>query len=195
MPSSRRERGHCSRCVAMRSSRYSMERRTPACACPASRKWSTAFETSLQSNAVDFACPQRKIAKAGPTDHLMNPTLSFIAGIVLLTTTEVAAASDSSVVIKGSNTFGEELGPLLIARYSTVEPTMTFILESQGSSSGIAALLAGKCDVAASSRTLTEDERRLAKVGHLKLNTYVIGYYGVAVIVNAQNPVHNLSTT
>lgn len=67
------------------------------------------------------------------------------------------------IVIKGSNTFGEELAPVLIERYRKDHPDVTFQLESKGSGSGFEALLAGQCDIAASSRSPTEDEKRLAR--------------------------------
>lgn len=123
----------------------------------------------------------------------MRSQLRVAAGIACLAIAHGLATANPTIAIKGSNTFGEELGPLLLTRYKAIEPAVTFSLETQGSSSGITALFGGECDIASTSRTLTEDERRLAKSRGLKLNTYVIGYYGVAVIVNAQNPVHRLS--
>lgn len=97
------------------------------------------------------------------------------------------------VRIKGSNTFGEELAPRLIAEYRRTRPNITVELESKGSGSGLAALLAGECDVAAASRPPTEDEIAQFRARGIELNTYLFGYYGVAVIVNASNPVASLT--
>jgi len=97
------------------------------------------------------------------------------------------------IVIKGSNTFGEELGPRLIVEFRKHQPDVTVEIESKGSGSGFAALLAGECDMAASSRLISEDEQRLAKAHGLTLNDNVIGSYGVAVVVNKDNPVTGLS--
>jgi len=102
-------------------------------------------------------------------------------------------ASAATVVIKGSNTFGEALGPALAKGYKSRQPTVTIEIESKGSASGITALFDGQCDLAAMSRPLTEDEQRRAKSRGLKIKSYAIGYYGVAVIVNAANPVARLS--
>lgn len=96
------------------------------------------------------------------------------------------------VVVKGSNTFGEELAPRLIKVFSVANPGIEVELESKGSASGFAALLAGECDIAASSRIANEDEKRMAKSRDIRLASYTVGYYGVAVIVNARNPVTNL---
>ena len=97
------------------------------------------------------------------------------------------------VTIKGSNTFGEELAPRLIAEYRKGQPNVTVTLESKGSGSGVAALLAGACDIAATSRNLTPEEVSQAKARGLDFKEYVIGYYGVAVIVNRSNPVERLT--
>jgi phosphate transport system substrate-binding protein len=104
-------------------------------------------------------------------------------------------AAGQKVVIKGSNTFGEELAPRLIEEYRKKSTGVTFDLESKGTGSGFAALLAGECDIAAASRLINEDESRQARARALKMNAHLIGYYGVAVIVNEANPVRNLSIT
>jgi phosphate transport system substrate-binding protein len=97
------------------------------------------------------------------------------------------------LVIKGSNTFGEELGPRLIEEFRKRQPGVTVEIESKGSGSGFAALLAGDCDIAASSRPINEDEKRQSKSRGIKLNEYVIGSYGVAVVVQKDNPIGDLT--
>ncbi|MEX2043825.1 MAG: substrate-binding domain-containing protein [Opitutus sp.] len=97
------------------------------------------------------------------------------------------------VTIKGSNTFGEELAPRLIAAYRRQQPNVSVNLESKGSASGIAALLDGTCDIAATSRGATDQELSQAHARGIDLNQYVIGYYGVAVIVSEANPVDRLT--
>ena len=104
-----------------------------------------------------------------------------------------ANAHAEKIVIKGSNTFGEELGPRLAASYSKLHPDATFELTHEGTAPGIAALLEGQCDLAAASRPTTEDEERLARSRKIDLDFSVIGYYGASVIVNAANRVRNLT--
>ena len=111
----------------------------------------------------------------------------------LLVAGPALSAADAPVVIKGSNTFGEELAPALIRHYNALHPTATVTLESRGSETGIAALLAGDCDIASSSRRINDDEHRLARSRGLKLKVYLIGFYGVAVIVHRENPVTELT--
>lgn len=105
------------------------------------------------------------------------------------------AASNSlaqKVVIKGSNTFGEDLGPALIEGFKAERPDIEIDLVSISSGVGIAALLAGECDIAPSSRVLNEDEVRLAKSRQIRIENNVVGYYGIAVVVQANHPVKAL---
>ncbi|MBP7830592.1 MAG: phosphate ABC transporter substrate-binding protein [Kiritimatiellae bacterium] len=118
----------------------------------------------------------------------------WIAGCALALAGAAGAAEPKKVSIKGSNTFGEELGPALIAEFRKSRPDIEIALESKGSGSGFAALLAGECDIASSSRSVNADERRLAAKRKLALRNYTIGYYGVAVIVHPDNPLKNLTT-
>jgi len=97
------------------------------------------------------------------------------------------------VVIKGSNTIGEEMGPRLIAEYKKDHPTAELVLESKGTASGFTALLAGESDIAAASRVVTQEELNLARSRGDDVNVYVIGSYSVAVVLNAANHITNLS--
>src|SRR5947207_14472168 len=63
-----------------------------------------------------------------------------------------APVQQGKVVIKGSNTIGEEMAPRLIAEYKKDHPNAELVLESKGTGSGFAALLAGESDIAAASR-------------------------------------------
>ncbi len=97
------------------------------------------------------------------------------------------------LVIKGSNTIGEELGPKLIEEYKKEQPDVVIELESKGTASGFAALLAGECDIAAASRVVNQDELTQARARGVEFNLHTIGSYSVAVIVNAANSITNLS--
>lgn len=113
--------------------------------------------------------------------------------ILLLSAGFSVCACAATVSIKGSNTFGEELGPRLIREFERENPGISVTIESRGTATGFAALLAGEADIAAASRVATEDELRLAQSRRIRLNSYLIGYYGVAVIVHRDNPVRNLT--
>ena len=123
--------------------------------------------------------------------HLCASFLFFLASILVGGQDAVAQIT----VIKGSNTFGEELGPRLLQAYTQTYPGSEFTLESKGSATGFAALLAGECDIAAASRSASEDELRLARSRGITMNHYTAGYYGVGVIVHGENPLRDLSDT
>jgi len=97
------------------------------------------------------------------------------------------------VVIRGSNTIGEELAPRLIAEFRRQHPEIEFDLESKATGYGMAALRVGKCDLAAASRAAIPADVELAKQVGLEMSEYVIGAYSVAVVVHAKNPVANLT--
>jgi len=103
------------------------------------------------------------------------------------------ASSSSKIVIKGSNTIGEELGPRLITEFKKDHPSADFTLESKGTGYGFAALMAGQCDLAAASRPPIKDELELAEARGFQFNDYNIGAYCVAVVVNANSPVKDLT--
>ena len=115
----------------------------------------------------------------------------MVFGICLMAALTVRAEVELS--IRGSDTFGEELGPKLVAAFREQHPDSAIELESLGSVSGIAALLDETCDIAVSSRLFNDDEQRLARSRGIELKSAIAGYYGVAVVVNAANPLKNLS--
>lgn len=68
-----------------------------------------------------------------------------------------------------------------------------FDLETKATGYGMAALRAGQCDIAAASRTVLDQEKELATESGLEMNEHLLGYYSVAVVVNAGNAVANLT--
>ena len=104
------------------------------------------------------------------------------------------ARKEGKIVIRGSNTFGEELGPQLIVEYKKDHSAAGFDLAPKATGYGIAGLIAGQCDIAGASRLPLPSEKELAEMRGVELNDHVIGAYGVAVVVNANNPVADLTT-
>ena len=102
-------------------------------------------------------------------------------------------APAGKVTIKGSNTFGEELGRQLVSEYQKENPKVTVQLESKGSASGVEALLAGQSDIAAASRVINNGELVRAQSNHIEINCHVVGAYAVSVVVNSANPKSDLN--
>ena len=103
------------------------------------------------------------------------------------------AASGNKLVLRGSNTIGEELAPRLIAAYTNEHSDAVFDTEFKGTGYGLGALSTYSCDIAAASRVVSTNELDLLKQGNIDLNEYVIGDYAVAVVVHALNPVNDLT--
>jgi phosphate transport system substrate-binding protein len=97
------------------------------------------------------------------------------------------------IIIRGSNTIGEELAPQLISEYKKEHPAAGFDLETKGTSYGMGALMGGFCDIAGASRLPLKEELEVAQFRKVELNDYPIGAYSVAVVVNAANSVGNLT--
>src|SRR5436190_13963675 len=97
------------------------------------------------------------------------------------------------VVIRGSNTFGEELAPRLGDEYARAHPGVRFDFEFKGTPYGLGALMVDRCDIAASSRLVNTNDIELAKDRNVEFVDHLIGYYSAAVVVNSKNPVSNLT--
>ncbi len=107
--------------------------------------------------------------------------------------TSATASPTSTVVIRGSNTFGEELAPRVIAEFKKAHPAVAFDLETKATGYGMAALRIGQCDIAAASRAAIQADLDLAKESGIEMNEHLLGSYSVAVVVNAANAIANLT--
>jgi phosphate transport system substrate-binding protein len=128
----------------------------------------------------------------------LNP-MSLLKAVMACAAVSLALAGcapkkSEQIIIRGSNTIGEELAPKLISEYTKSHPTVTFDTEFKGTSYGLGALMAQRCDIGAASREVTTNEESLGKDNGVELKEHVIGAYSVAVVVNSANPVSNLTT-
>ena len=112
--------------------------------------------------------------------------------LIFLAGTLCTQAAPDTLRIAGSNTFGEKLGPLLVSGFERKYPGTGVDLKRPGSGPGLTALIADQADIAPTSRPANSTELQAAKKAGVKLIPQNIGSYGVAVIVNAANPVKNL---
>jgi phosphate transport system substrate-binding protein len=120
-------------------------------------------------------------------------TLVGSLGLMVLGVVVAGCGKPGKIIIRGSNTFGEELAPRLIAEYQKEHPKVVFDTEYKGTSYGMGALMVERCDIAAASRPVSTNELQLAKDRDMEFNDHVIGAYCVAVVVNAGSPIGNLT--
>jgi phosphate transport system substrate-binding protein len=100
--------------------------------------------------------------------------------------------SSSRVVIKGSDTMVRLMSNLAEA-YMASHPKARIAVTGGGSGTGIAALLNGTTDICAASRPLRQEEIRQAAGLKIQPVTAVIARDGASIVVNAANPVSELT--
>jgi phosphate transport system substrate-binding protein len=118
---------------------------------------------------------------------MFAPALAVFLGVL-------AAAAQDKIIIRGSNTIGEELAPRLIAEYRKAHATVSFDLEFKGTAYGIGALMGGYCDIAAASRAVVKEQEEISQIRGVQFKEYILGAYTVSILVNAANPVSNLTS-
>ena len=94
--------------------------------------------------------------------------------------------------IKGSDS-EVNLVTALVESFSAVNDQAEFSITGGGSGTGIAALINGTTHIANSSREMTDDEIKQAKANGVEPIPIVFAYDGLAVIVNDNNPVDDLT--
>jgi phosphate transport system substrate-binding protein len=96
------------------------------------------------------------------------------------------------IQLKGSDTMvnaAQKIAEEFMKDYKYVSVAIT----GGGSGVGVASLINGTCDVATMSREIKPKEIELAKKRGVFPKEFVVGYDGVAVIVNKNNPVDKLN--
>ena len=100
---------------------------------------------------------------------------------------ETATAELSGTVNTDGSTSMEKVVKALAEAYMGENKGVTVNYSGTGSGSGIAAVLAGTCDIGLSSRELKDEEVAQGAVAH------VVALDGVAIVVNPANPVTDLT--
>src|SRR5438309_1918264 len=104
-----------------------------------------------------------------------------------------AEARADKLVIKGSDTLGAKLVPQLAEQFKAQHPGTTFDIAAEGSTTGIAAIIDGTAQIGMSSRRAKPAEVGTASSKGINMKPTIVAYDGIAVIVNANNPVKSLT--
>src|SRR4051794_24871749 len=104
-----------------------------------------------------------------------------------------ATAWADKLVIKGSDTLGAKLVPQLAEQFKAQNPGTTFDIAAEGSTTGIAAITDGTAQIGMSSRRAKPAEVGAASGKGVNMKPTIVAYDGIAVIVNAKNPVTALT--
>jgi phosphate transport system substrate-binding protein len=97
-----------------------------------------------------------------------------------------------SMQIKGSDTM-VNLGQAWAEAFNKIHRGVTIAVTGGGSGTGIAGLINGTCDIAESSRAITEREKKLAAAKGTVPVEYRVAIDGIAVVVHPSNPVTRLT--
>ena len=111
--------------------------------------------------------------------------LSLFAGCGQKANDNGTTAAGGTVATDGSTSMEKVIGALGESFMEANKGT-TFTYNPTGSGSGIQAVSEGRCDIGLSSRALKDDEKAT-------LTETVVALDGIAIIVNPQNPVKDLS--
>lgn len=113
--------------------------------------------------------------------------------LLLLALAAANVALAQKLVIKGSDTLGAKLVPQLAEEYKATHPGVSFEIAAEGSTTGIAAIIDGTAQIGMSSRRAKATEVSGATAKGVTLKPFVVAHDGIAVIVNAANPLTKLS--
>ncbi len=119
--------------------------------------------------------------------NIFKKSISLLAvGVLLVTALTGCGGSDATVSTDGSTSMEKVIGALGEA-FEGENSGVTFTYNPTGSGTGITAVAEGQCDIGLSSRALKDEEKEKG------LTETVLAYDGIAVIVNTDNPVSDLS--
>jgi len=103
------------------------------------------------------------------------------------------SAHAEKLIIKGSDTLGAKLVPMLAEDYKANHPGTTFEIAAEGSTTGIAAITDDTAAIGMSSRHAKPTELSAAKAKGVSLQPTIVAYDGIGVIVNQGNPLSALT--
>lgn len=115
--------------------------------------------------------------------------------LLILTAALLAASSlqAQKLVIKGSDTLGAKLVPMIAEEYKAANAGVSFEIAAEGSTTGIAAIIDNTAQIGMSSRRARSTEMSGGAAKGVTLKPIIVCYDGMAVIVNEKNPITNLT--
>jgi len=116
----------------------------------------------------------------------------LMLAMLAVATSAFAAKDKNSIQVKGSDTM-VNLGQAWAEKYMEKDSANFVAVTGGGSGTGLSSLISGTCDIAMSSRNIKEKEIALAKQKGVNPNEIKVALDGLAVVVNPNNPVSQLT--
>lgn len=141
--------------------------------------------------ALTLVVASKFLAGRSPATRL---PISMKTTIVILSALLAAGAAQAQkIVIKGSDTLGAKLVPMLAEEYKAQHPGVNFEIAAEGSTTGLAAITDGTAQIGMSSRSAKATEMSAALAKGVKMKPIIVAYDGLAIVVNEKNPLKALS--
>ncbi|MBQ8249688.1 MAG: phosphate ABC transporter substrate-binding protein [Clostridia bacterium] len=115
----------------------------------------------------------------------MKKIVSLVLAAIIACTTFVGCSDTNSVATDGSTSMNKVIGAL--GEAFEIDTGITVTYNATGSGAGIQAVSESRCDIGLSSRELKDEEKASGLEGT------VLAYDGIAIIVNPDNPVSELT--
>lgn len=112
--------------------------------------------------------------------------IGIIAAIIIIGAIFLATGQKKSRIQIAGSTSVQPVAEKLAQAYTKKHPNVKINVQGGGSSVGITQAKQGTIDIGTSSKDLKPDERQ-------GLSVYLIGRDGIAIIVNKNNPINDLS--
>lgn len=113
--------------------------------------------------------------------------------VSLFAGTALVASAQETLSLKGSDTLGAEMMPLLADAFTAAGNDVKFEIAAEGSSAAFSSLLQGTAQIGMSSRDAKQDELDKFVAKGEKLVEHPIAVDMIAVIVNKENKLRDLS--
>jgi len=132
-------------------------------------------------------CPQKPQESTPPAQPTTGP------GATGAGPAKAAPPGGATVIqAKGSDTL-LQVAQALAEEYQTQHPELEMSVTGGGSGTGFQALIEGTTDIADASRKIKDEETQAAKAKGIEPVEHLVGYDGIAVIVNKANPLKQIT--
>jgi len=123
---------------------------------------------------------------------MLKKSSAIFISFLMACSTSAWTANEDSIQIKGSDTM-VNLVQGWAEEYMKNDPNAFIAVTGGGSGTGLASLISGTCDLAASSREIKKQEIELARKKGVEPKEIKVALDGLAVVVNPSNPVSQLT--
>jgi len=148
-----------------------------------SSKWArTAVVLGLVGSALLCGC-----AKPEDTDEPIAPPVTAKKA-----SQPAAGGAEGEIVVKGSDTL-LQVAQAMAEAYQAENPGVKIGVSGGGSGTGFQAMIEKTCDIADASRKIKDEEMKQAQEKGIEPVENLVGYDGIAVVVNKANPISELT--